>query len=105
VRRFAWNCRSRRTGQRRRRPSNAAQGRTDRGHHHTAATPPPTDSRLPGVGQAIVRNDKGRQIRVIVRPDGFEYDGDRYRSLSAVAKAITGSHCNGFRFFGLEVTK
>ena len=72
---------------------------------HTAATPPPTDSRLPGVGQAIVRNYKGRQIRVIVRPDGFEYHGDRYRSLSAVAKAITGSHCNGFRFFGLEVTK
>ena len=39
---------------------------------------------------------------MVVRTDGFEYEGRRYRSLSAVAKAITGSHCNGFRFFGLE---
>ena len=34
--------------------------------------------------------------------DGFEYEGQRYRSLSAVAKVITGSHCNGYRFFGLR---
>jgi hypothetical protein len=39
---------------------------------------------------------------VVVLPDGFEYGGTRYKSLSAVAKAITGSHCNGFRFFKLE---
>ena len=30
---------------------------------------------------------------------GFEYDGLAYPSLSAVARAITGSHCNGFLFF------
>jgi hypothetical protein len=36
---------------------------------------------------------------VTVLPDGFDYDGERYKSLSAVAKAITGSHMNGFRFF------
>jgi len=60
------------------------------------------DNRLPAPGDAIVRKYKGRQIRVVVLPDGFEYDGQRYRSLSAVAKAISGSHCNGFRFFGLE---
>jgi hypothetical protein len=60
------------------------------------------DSRIPAVGQAINRKYKGRTIRVVVRSDGFEYDGERYRSLSAVAKAVTGSHCNGFRFFGLE---
>ena len=34
--------------------------------------------------------------------EGLEYDGTRYKSLSAVAKAITGSHCNGYRFFRLE---
>jgi hypothetical protein len=34
--------------------------------------------------------------------DGIEYLGERYRSLTAVAKAITGSHMSGFRFFGLE---
>ena len=34
-------------------------------------------------------------------PKGFEYDGEVYRSLSAVAKAVTGSHWNGHLFFGL----
>jgi len=41
-------------------------------------------------------------MTVNVLTDGFEWDGARYSSLSAVAKAITGSHLNGFRFFGLE---
>jgi Protein of unknown function (DUF2924) len=36
------------------------------------------------------------QVRVLA--DGFEYEGEAFPSLSAVAKAITGSHCNGFRF-------
>ena len=62
----------------------------------------PLDNRLPTAGDAIVRTYKGRQVRVVVLADGFEYDGRRYKSLSAVAKAISGSHCNGFRFFGLE---
>ncbi|MHB0960438.1 MAG: DUF2924 domain-containing protein [Pirellulaceae bacterium] len=61
-----------------------------------------TDPRLPAPGGAIVRQYKGRAVRVLVTEDGFEFDGERYRSLSAVAKAISGSHCNGFRFFGLE---
>jgi hypothetical protein len=38
---------------------------------------------------------------VQVLPDGFEYEGQVYCSLSAVAKAVTGSHCNGFLFFRL----
>ena len=33
---------------------------------------------------------------------GFEYQGTVYRSLSAVAKAITGSHCSGYTFFNLR---
>ncbi|MCK6458006.1 MAG: DUF2924 domain-containing protein [Phycisphaerae bacterium] len=61
-----------------------------------------TDPRLPPPGAAITRNYKGRMLSVTVLPDGFEYEGQRYRSLSAVAKAITGSHMNGFRFFQLE---
>jgi hypothetical protein len=61
------------------------------------------DPRIPSPGSAIVREYKGRTIRVVVLPGGkgFEYDGDRYRTLSAVAKKITGSHINGFRFFRL----
>lgn len=61
-----------------------------------------SDPRLPPVGAAITRDYRGRRIAVTIVPDGFEYEGDRYRSLTAVAKAITGSHINGFRFFGLE---
>ncbi len=70
----------------------------------TASTTPPaaTDRRLPPTGTALTRRYKGRTISVIVLPDGFEYDGERYRSLSAVAKAVTGSHMNGFRFFKIE---
>lgn len=61
-----------------------------------------TDSRLPAIGTEMVRQYKGRTIRAIVLSDGFEFEGERYASLSAVAKKITGTHVNGFRFFGLE---
>ena len=61
------------------------------------------DPRLPPPGSAIVRRYKGGAIRVVVLPEGegFEHDGARYRTLSAVAKHIIGSHLNGFRFFRL----
>lgn len=60
------------------------------------------DPRLPRAGSQITRKYKGRTITVTALADGFEYLGERYRSLTAVAKAVTGSHMNGFRFFGLE---
>ena len=41
-------------------------------------------------------------LQVKIRAEGFEYQGQVYPSLSAVAKAITGSHCNGFLFFRLN---
>jgi hypothetical protein len=66
---------------------------------HTAIS---TDARLPAPGTAIVRQYKGRTLQVLVLTDGFEFEGQRYKSLSAVAKKITGSHVNGYRFFGLE---
>lgn len=59
------------------------------------------DPRLPAPGAAITRKYKGRTISVTVLDDGFEYAGERYPSLTAVARAITGSHINGFRFFQL----
>jgi hypothetical protein len=64
---------------------------------------PDRDPRLPAPGSAIVRTYKGRKVRVIVLDDdqGFEHDGEKYRTLSAVAKQVTGSHLNGYRFFGL----
>jgi hypothetical protein len=57
------------------------------------------DDRLPPPGTVITRKYKGEVLQVKVRTDGFEYEGKVYASLSAVAKAITGSHCNGFLFF------
>jgi hypothetical protein len=59
------------------------------------------DSRLPPPGNWIERDYKGRTIRVLVVADGFEFEGQRYKSLSAIAKAVTGSHMNGFLFFRL----
>jgi hypothetical protein len=61
------------------------------------------DIRLPVPGSAIVRQYKGRTIRVVVLDSelGFEYGGERFLTLSSVAKHITGSHINGFRFFHL----
>jgi hypothetical protein len=59
------------------------------------------DDRLPPPGSVLTRKYKGGVVQVKVLPAGFEYEGQVYRSLSAVAKAVTGSHCNGFLFFGL----
>lgn len=52
-------------------------------------------------GTTLTRRYKGELIAVQVLTDGFEYEGEVYPSLSAVAKAITGSHWSRHRFFGL----
>ena len=59
------------------------------------------DQRLPPPGTILTRAYKGQTIQVLVLQRGFEHEGRTYRSLSAVAKAITGSHCNGYLFFQL----
>jgi hypothetical protein len=64
-----------------------------------AAVLPFRDGRLPPVGSVLVRKYRGQTLQVRVRADGFEFEGAVYPSLSAVAKAITGSHCNGYLFF------
>jgi hypothetical protein len=61
----------------------------------------PADERLPRPGSILTRRYKGRTLQVEVLEHGFRFDGQVYRSLSAVAKAVTGSHCNGFLFFRL----
>ena len=60
-----------------------------------------SDNRLPPIGSVVTRDFKGTKIKVTVRANGLEYGGEIYPTLSAVAKAITGSHCNGFLFFKL----
>lgn len=63
------------------------------------------DPRLPPPGSWIERKYKGQSLRVLVVTDGFEFEGQRYRSLSAIAKAVSGSHVNGFQFFRLRRAK
>jgi hypothetical protein len=67
----------------------------------TVPAPPRSDDRLPPPGSVLTRKYKGRTLQVRVLDGGFEFGGQVYGSLSAVAKAVTGSHCNGFHFFRL----
>lgn len=59
------------------------------------------DDRLPMPGTILKREYKGQTVQVRVLPKGFEFDGETYRSLSGVARRITGAHWNGYHFFGL----
>lgn len=59
----------------------------------------------PITGTRFVREWNGRQCEVTAVHNGFEFEGRIYRSLTAVAKAITGTHWNGRIFFGLEKRK
>jgi len=69
----------------------------------TATAPParPRDPTEPPVGTVLAREWRGQQIRVMATPDGYEHDGQRFRSLSAVAQHVTGTKWNGRLFFGL----
>src|SRR5262245_22018642 len=69
------------------------------------ADPPPAAqaASAPTPGTVLTRAYKGRTVAALVREDGrFEHDGEIYDSLTAVARAITGSHWNGHLFFGLS---
>lgn len=59
------------------------------------------DSRLPAAGGIVERRYKGRDIVVKVLEGGFRYEDTIYKSLSAVAREVTGTKWNGFLFFGL----
>jgi hypothetical protein len=52
-------------------------------------------------GTVLHRNYRGQDIRVLVLENGFEWEGTVYKSLSATARAITGTRWNGKLFFGL----
>jgi len=67
----------------------------------TTTITPDHDSRLPMPGCVIVKEYGGKTVVVRVLDTGFEYDGRRFASLSAIAKEITGTKWNGFLFFGL----
>jgi hypothetical protein len=65
---------------------------------------PVADPRLPMTGSTISRDYRGCRISVEVRENGFEFDGKIYKSLSSIAREVTGTR-NGFLFFGLVPPK
>jgi hypothetical protein len=72
--------------------------------NHVRAVRFDADNRLPPPGSVITRPYKGDTLHVKVLEKGFEFNGREYPSLSAVAEAATGSHCNGYLFFRLTRT-
>jgi len=77
----------------------AEEPRRGRGRRPARATP--AAERLL-IGTHLIREWKGVAHEVTVIDGGFEYQGRRYRSLSAIARAITGTRWNGPLFFGLR---
>jgi hypothetical protein len=57
------------------------------------------------LGTVLVRDYQGERHTVTVTPDGFDWRGTTYRSLSAIARAITGTAWSGPRFFALAQSK
>lgn len=87
------------------RPSIAVPASGPAGRVVTKRVEVPADARLPMPGALLTREYRGRTIRVRVLPNGFDYEGTVYRSLSAVALAVTGAHWNGYLFFGIHAPK
>ena len=56
----------------------------------------------PIAGTRLIREYQGIEYRVTVGNDGYEWQGRPYRSLSAIARAITGTRWNGWTFFGIR---
>lgn len=87
-------------------PSADAESRSGvgtRGPHATEGRSPPNATISPMLrpGTRLVRQWQGRSHAVDVQADGFAWNGTVYRSLSAVALAITGARWSGNRFFRL----
>ncbi len=79
---------------------NAGRGRRSR-----ASKTPSSWSRhriLPPPGSLLTRSFRGQDVAVKILDKGFEYNGRVFRSLSGVAREITGTSWNGWKFFGLD---
>lgn len=71
-------------------------------HGQKALTVPKRkDRRVPIIGTILSRKYRGKTVTVKVLKTGFEYEGQQYGSLSAVARAATGTRWNGMLFFGI----
>ena len=77
--------------------------RPPKGHKAPEPAPaqPKRDPRLPAAGTELKREFNGKEHVVAVGESAFTYKGKEYKSLSAIAKIISGTPWNGFGFFGL----
>lgn len=73
-----------------------------KGPTRIVAMHPVTDPGRPLPGSVLARAYKGKEVRVRVLDVGFDYEGRVFKSLTAVAEAVTGSHWSGALFFGLK---
>lgn len=82
----------------------AALGDLDRETRRRLATRGPVEAegRQFGIGAILRRDWQGQRIEVVVETEGFRWAGQMFPSLSAVARAATGTRWNGPRFFGLR---
>ncbi len=76
--------------------------RPARGEGAASSPMAPARSLGPRPGAILTRRYKGQTLQVRVLLKGFEFQGQVYPSLTAVAQAATGSHWSGHRFFGLK---
>jgi len=82
-------------------PPRTAKDATPIAHVRTPNLRLRADTRIPRPGTVLTRSYKGETLQVQVLEHGFACAGQVYPTLSAVAKAVTGSHCNGYLFFRL----
>ena len=73
-----------------------------RGRRPATRIPKQRDPRLPAPGSLLILKRGRETVRVTVLESGFEYAGQKYRSLTAVARQVAGRPVNAFEFFGLE---
>ena len=67
---------------------------------------PLADCRLPLPGTTLLKTYKGRDVQVRVLPNSFEFEGEQHKSLTAIARIVTGQpNINGYQFFKLGKPK
>jgi Protein of unknown function (DUF2924) len=72
---------------------------------HVAGASRPLDPRMPAAGTQLIKRYKDQTLTVTVLEDGYHFEERLYKSLSAIARQVTGTQWNGYLFFGLGLRK
>ena len=85
--------------------ASASRSRSGAGSDAGSDTPALRATRRIKPGSRLIREWQGRMHEVVVMPEGYLWDGVKHASLSTIARCITGTSWNGWRFFGLAKRK